>query len=278
MLREIPNTHPKSRSYKQANAVSRQTATSSSHPVSRAQRWELKVFRQYLEKHGVRFPKGATRLWEAEAWQSITADMVQKFIAHRIDSGAAVNTVNQSLSTIKRYARLAVATGVLHEIELAKIYAIHGLRIVGNVVVSKSDIARLQDCPDTPQGRRDRLLINLLCNHGIPVTALANLQVHDIHLPTGTLRMTQASTAYRQCYQLSAETIESLFAYLYCIGAPQTGWLLRSSNSNGRLANGKMSPRAIHKRVSVLGMAAGIEKLTPRILHNYWQKNNRDYC
>ncbi len=107
----------------------------------------------------------------------------------------------------------------------------------------------------------------LLLDHGLRCGEVAGLRVEHINLPAGTFTFYREKVDLQQTHKLTLDTFRALVAYL-TIDAP-TGSLLMGSRKDGTLA-GRMSTRAINKRVGVLGTAAGIAKLSPHDCRHYW--------
>ena len=102
--------------------------------------------------------------------------------------GYAIGSVNLHLTTLRTYAGLAMPAGVILAGECAAIRAVRGYgRTEGKhvdsartptrkgakkaqpVSLTPEQAARLKAQPDTPQGRRDALLLCLLLDHGLRV-------------------------------------------------------------------------------------------------------------
>ena len=74
--------------------------------------------------------------------------------------------------------------------------------------------ARLKAQPDTPQGRRDALLLCLLLDHGLRVGEVAGLAVRDFDLAAGELRFYRPKVDKIQTHRLTADTLAAARAYL----------------------------------------------------------------
>jgi len=129
---------------------------------------------------------------------------------------------------------------------------------------------QLKTRPNTPQGRRDALLMALLLDHGLRVGEVAGLQVSDVDLEAGLLRFYRPKVAKVQTHLLSPDTLAALEAWFACGDARAEGALLRGSWRNGELTDSGMSGRAITARVRVLGAALGIQRLSAHDCRHYW--------
>ncbi|MEP0764062.1 MAG: tyrosine-type recombinase/integrase, partial [Chloroflexota bacterium] len=124
--------------------------------------------------------------------------------------------------------------------------------------------------PDTPQGRRDALLMCLLLDHGLRVGEVARLQMSDFDLKAGEMRFLRPKVDKVQTHKLSADTLRALHAWVESGDAPRNGSLLRGSRKGGALTNARMSERSITDRVRVLGEEVGLEGLSAHDCRHYW--------
>jgi integrase len=135
-------------------------------------------------------------------------------------------------------------------------------------VLSAAQVRALKQQPDTPQGRRDALLICLLADLGLRVGELAGLEVGAVDLAQGTLSFYREKVHTRQTHQLGRDALAAAQAYL-AADALTTGPLLRGSRKNGVLW-GAMSMRAIRERVGLLAERIGVAGLSPHDLRHTW--------
>lgn len=168
----------------------------------------LAQFAEYLAAAGVRT---GDLTQDAEAWRGVTWGLVEGFVKWQIQQGFAVGSINVRLSTVKVYARLALKAGTLTVTDEALIRAVQGYRHVegkrlderreetrrGNkkavaTVLTPEQAAALKVQPDTPQGRRDAVLMGLLLSLGLRAGEVAGVRVQDVDMKSGYL------TFYRQ--------------------------------------------------------------------------------
>jgi integrase len=205
-----------------------------------------------------------------------------------LQQGLALPSINRKLSTIKVYAALAASAGVISGADLSLIKTVKGYaakefkrvdekRTVTRIgdkkakgaVLDDTQARQLKQQPDTPQGRRDAVIVCLLLDHGLRVGELAALQVTDVDLRTGQLRFYRPKVGKAQTHKLTTATLKALRAYL-AADAPALGLLLRGSRKSGELAGVGMSERSISVRVGELGERIGIDDLSAHDLRHYW--------
>jgi integrase len=252
----------------------------------RRQDADLLLFREFLESAGVHT---GDLSHEARAWRAVTWGLVEAFVRWQLNLGYAVASVNVRLSSIKTYARLAMQVGTLTPQEYALVRAVQGytyreqaridqrrpVKRIGwkkaePVKITPEQAAALKNQPDTPQGRRDTLMICLLLDHGLRVGEVAALTVNDFDLQEGTLRFYRPKVSKEQVHRLSTAT---LCALQVCVSAGELipgGLLLRRSKKNEELGNAGMSDRAITGRVCFLGKKLGLDGLSAHDCRHFW--------
>jgi len=228
------------------------------------------------------------------AWQGITWGIVEGFVKWLLQQGYAVGTVNNRLSAVKVYAKLAAKAGVIPAQELQLIKSVNGYgrkeakridkrRPVTRVGAKKEQPVRLtpeqaqelKSHPDTLQGRRDALLLCLLLDHGLRVGEVVGLLVEDFDLARGELHFYRPKVDMEQTHELTGDTWRAAQAY-FAHDVRANDLLLRSSRKGGQLTKRPLSIRAAKKRIAYLGQkrpAIGLEDdtaLSPHDCRHYW--------
>lgn len=222
------------------------------------------------------------------AWQGVTWGLVEGFVKWLLSEGYSVASVNNRLSAVRVYVRLAAKAGVIPAEEHALIREVRGYgetegkRVnkrrpktrVGHkkdeAIVLTAEQARLLKThhAPTPKGIRDRLLMCLLLDLGLRASEVADLKVEDFAEP-GYVTVHRPKTDSVDRMELSADVLKALVAY-----APyqrKEGILLRGSRKNEQLTDQNMSARAIGGRVKILGRdILSIWELSPHDLRHTW--------
>jgi integrase len=262
----------------------------------RRQEADLALFAQFLGAVRAIDPADAPALgarlpFDANAWANVTHGIVAAFLRWQLNEGYAIGSINVRLATVRRYCQLANSAGSIPNDALALIRTVRGYsgRQARSIdgqrqraatptrvstkkaearVLAPDQVRRLKEQPDTPQGRRDALLIALLADLGLRVGELAGLEVGCIDLRRGTLTFYREKVHTTQTHSLSADALAAARAYM-ASDAPASGQLLRGSRKNGELWKG-MSVRAIRERVGLLGERIGVGDLSPHDLRHTW--------
>ena len=252
----------------------------------RRQEADLLLFREFIEGTGIHTHDLYS---EASAWRVVSWTLVEAFNKWQLEKGYAITSVNVRLSSIKSYARLAMQVGTLTPQEYALIRGVQGYtnheqtridqhRQINRIGVKKSQPIKLtpeqanalKEQPDTPQGRRDALMMCLLLDHGLRVGEAAELSLKNFDLAEGVLRFSRSKVSKEQIQSLSPATRAALQA---CTAADELisgGLLLRRSKKNEGLGEAGMSERAITGRVHYLGEKLGILGLSANDCRYYW--------
>ena len=225
---------------------------------------------------------------DLDGWRPITWGLVDAFVKWMLNAGDAIGSVNVRLSTVKTYARLAVKAGALAEPEYAMIRLVAGYRQsearrideqrpqtrrgskkAEPVTITPAQARMLKTQPDdTPQGRRDALMMELMLNLGLRVGEVAGMVIEGFDLRAGTVRFYRPKVDAVQTHELINGTWDAARAYLK--DCPKSGLLMRGSVRGGQLAGDKMSVRGITKRVRILGERVGLRGLSAHDCRHYW--------
>lgn len=254
----------------------------------RTQRAGLGLFAAYLGAVGVEVD-AARLVEEPDAWRGVTWGLVDGFVVWMIREGYSIASVNQRLSVVKTYARQAARAGALSAAELTLIRTVEGYsREEGRrkddrrettrrsakkaeaVGLTQAQLKALKQQPDTPQGRRDRVLVCLLADHGLRVGEAARLRVEDLDLAEGRMTFYRPKVGLTQNHELSEDTKRALRRYIEAGDAPAAGPLLRASAGAGRLTHAGVSERNLSERVRMLGLQIGVEGLSAHDLRHAW--------
>lgn len=255
-----------------------------------AQRADLQHFSIYLQEAGVRAAPSQDELQTGpESWRGITWGLIDGFVKWQLQQGCAISSLNRRLSTIKVYAGLATQAGAISTQELALIKTVNGYakneakridarRLVKRVGAKKSAPVRisqtqavqLQAQPDTPQGRRDRLLMCLLLEHGLRVGEVVLLQARNFDLDKKLFYFERPKVSGEQIHQLAGNTLSALESYIRAGDCPKDGALLRGSLKSGELTHAGITVQAIQARVRFLGEQIGLFGLSPHDCRHYW--------
>lgn len=221
------------------------------------------------------------------AWFGVTWGLVNGFIIWLLDQGYSLASVNNRLSAVRVYARLATKAGIIPTEEAALIREVRGYgRTEGRRVNQKRKATRVghkkeeaivltvdqarqlkRSHDNTPQGIRDRLLCCLLLDLGLRASEASGLAADDINGRYITVYRQKTDTTDQ--LRITSDIRQALADYNPYLRA--NGRLLRGSTKTGKLTNANMSTRAISARIKILGRdILGIWELSPHDLRHTW--------
>lgn len=246
----------------------------------------LSLFADFLMVAGIVLPCADFQR-DPECWRGVTWGIVEAFVKWQLQQGYSIASINNRLAHVKTYAKLATKAGVIPAQEYAMIRLVQGYggkearriderrpvtrighKKAAHVSLTAVQARQLKTNPDTPQGRRDTLLMCLLLDHGLRVGEVAGLNVDDVDLGTGELRFYRPKVDQLQTHKLTADTLRAAAAW-FDHDAPANGRLLLGSRKGGVLT-GAMSIQAIKQRVAYLGRQIEIDSLSPHDCRHYW--------
>jgi integrase len=254
---------------------------------------DLALFETFLQSTGV---PAAGLYDDPQAWAGVTWGLVEAFKIWQLQEGYAIGSINGRLSTVRTYARLAAKAGVISAQESILIASVQGYANKESKHVDEKrradgirtrtghkkheavpipvDIAEaLKQQPDTPQGRRDALLMCLLLEHGLRVGEAAILTAQNFDLKAGTITFYRPKVHRVQTHELTGDTRRAAIAYL-SQDAPAEGVIWRKSHKGTSQLSGQLSAvsaeRALTKRVELLGRKAGLQGLSAHDCRHFW--------
>ncbi len=228
------------------------------------------------------------------AWRGVTWGLVEAFKLDLLNKGHAIKTVNNRLSTIRVYARLASKAGAIPANKFILIKAVEGYGVTEGKRVDERrprsrrdkskksaaveltiDQARRLKRPadDSGLAARDALIMALLLDHGLRVGELAALTVEALDLDTGMMTFYRPKIDKTNTHELTPPALAAARRYLAMRPTIAGAGLWVASNRRGRLLPRPMSERAISKRVALLGAGVEAAGLSPHDCRHYWATN-----
>ncbi len=217
---------------------------------------------------------------DVEEVTAITPEVLHAYQTHLYGfsdaNGRSLSIATQAarLSVVRSFFRYLVKSDVLLYEPSASLELPKRKGILPRSILSKQEMARLLAAPDatTPLGLRDRAMIEVLYSTGIRNAELRALQVYDLDLERGLLRVNQGKNAKDRVVPLGDAACTWLREYLsearprllaghHDAGAEPTVFL--SKNGKRLFPLGVLYPLKKHAR------KAGIERVvTPHTLRH----------
>ena len=259
----------------------------------RAQDADLARWGRFLAATGA---AGAGCAWADDpgCWAGVSWGLVEAFTRWQEAEGYSLASVARALSTVRTYAKQAARAGALTPEALRLIETVKapraraarnrdagreqtrkGHKKAEAVALTRAQARALKRQPDTPQGRRDALLMALLLDHGLRIGEVADLKVTDLDLAAGRLRFYRRKVDKTQVHTLSRDALRAARRYFDAGDAPAAGPLLRGGaegqpGARGELGAPGVSVRKLAARVRALGERAGVHGLSPHDCRHAW--------
>lgn len=249
---------------------------------------DLATWASYLSAAGI---DTTGRDWfnDVESWANVSHGLVDAFKQWLLRQGLAVGTINRKLACVRKFCAMAHIAGTIDSRTHAMIQAVKLIKKGAGIELDRQrpqtrtsskkahstklgidHVQRLKTQPDTPQGRRDALLMCLLLDHGLRSGELAGLTVDAFNLHDGVFTFYREKVKKVQTHRMTPDTLRSLRAYIDNGDAPALGQILRASVRSGQLAAAGMTRESISRRVRELGKAVGVDKLSAHDCRHSW--------
>jgi integrase/recombinase XerD len=222
---------------------------------------DLHLYADFLLDRGVRSPDAVKR------------DDVSAWISHLRETGLAPRTVERRVAAVKSFHRFLVREGLTVNHPTASLPL---PRIPSRLpdVVSIDDMARLlsQPFPDGPVGYRDRALLEVLYGCGVRVSELTGLELRDVDLAEGLLRVFGKGSKER-VVPVAGAAADALADYL-AHGRPY----LRTKSGASRqdpdaaflnVRGGRLTRVSVHALVRAYGGRVGLDLHPHTLRHSF---------
>jgi site-specific recombinase XerD len=201
---------------------------------------------------------------------AIDRESFRGYLAHLIEARVAPDSIRRKVSTIHGFYRFLARDGVLPSDPLAGVKPPKKReRLPG--ILTEDDLRRLIQAPalGTPQGIRDRAILELLYGAGVRISELSSLACSDIDLAERTVRV--SGKGNKQRVALFGAPAEGALRRYLAEGRP----VLAAAGSRPSTAlflnrfGGPLTARAVQIMVQGSATAAGIEaSVHPHLLRH----------
>lgn len=224
-----------------------------------AYRRDLGSYIEFLAERGIMDPDDVTR-----------AD-VECYLANRRDGGYAASSIERAASAIKSFHRFMVREGLTSSHPTSTLRLPKKEERLPDLITIDQAMRLLdQEFPDTAAGARDRALLEVLYGCGLRVSESVGLDLADLHLEEGLLRVFGKGSKER-LVPIVGSAARALSAYLRGPRDELAGHARRRGGTSAVFLNkngGRLSRQSAHAIVERAGRSAGIEGLHPHTLRH----------
>lgn len=150
-------------------------------------------------------------------WDEVDRDIILNYIMHmKSEQEYASSTVARKVAAIKSYFHYLVDQGKLADDPTATLDSPKVRKRLPKAI-DQRDLELLLEEPSreqTPKALRDRALLEILYATGLRVTELVSLNVDDVNLASGTLRLVRAKDKAERIVPIHQRAIGPLTNYL----------------------------------------------------------------
>ena len=196
-----------------------------------------------------------------------TQDDIMDYIG-TLQKDLSARSCARSLSALKMFFRFLVTEGRI-ESSPARLLGAPKLprRLPGVLTRDEVDVLLAQPDPSNQRGHRDKAMLELLYATGLRVSELVGLQMSNINLEAGYVRMVGKGSKERMV-PMGTKAMEVLKAYL----SEARGRLLKNKSSSSLFFNSRgatLTRQGFWKIIKKYGKKAGIRKeITPHKLRH----------
>ena len=222
----------------------------------------VSTYRDALEE----FAAYLSQLDEPPTWRTLHVDVVRLWMAQQMESGCGARTVNKKLSALRSFYRYLLRMKRVEHNPLSLLRNPKAVKPLP-VFLRESELNRLFDdvlFPANYEGQRDRLMLLTFYHTGIRLSELVGLEVKDVDLTSGELKVTGKRNKQR-IVPFGAELREAFLRYLPSLSAVATGSnALFLSQSGERISAAQVQRVVKH----YLSLVTSQKKRSPHVLRH----------
>jgi integrase/recombinase XerC len=225
---------------------------------------DLRDFREFLESRS----SPSVILTPAD----VDRRLLRAFLRELLGRGFAKRSVARKLACLRSFFKYLTKTGVVHGSPMATISSPKLDRRLPQFL-DEDSMRRLMEQPDagTPEGLRDRALLELLYSTGIRLSELIGLDIPNVDLNNGTIRVTGKGNKHR-IIPFGRPAARALRAYLAL--RPELSGGGRHAAPPGEplfltVRGNRMNPKGVNVLVArYIGRVSEIEKKSPHVIRH----------
>jgi len=193
-----------------------------------------------------------------DSLKEVDRHVLRGYLSHLMEEGVVKGSIARKLSAIRSFYRYLLREGEVSASPVADTSPKLDRRLP--TFLTLEEIERLLNAPDltTPQGQRDRALLELLYASGLRVSELVSLNLEQIDLITGEIRVRGKGSKERVTL-MGKPAINALTTYLNQ-GRPK---LLSTRGSSALFLNrygGRFTVRSVQKTLGKYAKIANVGK------------------
>ena len=202
-------------------------------------------------------------------WDAVDSEHVSRWLAALTKSGYAASSLSRKLSALRMFARFLMRERE-RDGDFTDLVAGPKKRREIPDTLSEKEMDRLLDAPDaaTPQGVRDRAILELLYSSGLRVSELSALAIQDVDIENGFLRVASGKGAKERVVPVGRRAGVAIDTYVHA-SRPR---LVKAGTGSALFLSARglpISRKTVWHLVRRWAVEAGIEKpVKPHLLRH----------
>jgi integrase/recombinase XerC len=208
------------------------------------------------------------KLKKVDSLDKVDKHVLRDYMAYLMEQGIAKPSIARKLSAIRSFYRYLVREGILPQNPLEQAASPKLDRRLPSFLTVEETV-KLLKAPDTntPQGQRDRALIELIYAAGLRVSELASLDLEQVNLDTREIRVWGKGSKERVV--LMGEPAAVALASYFSQGRPRLQGEKRTTAVFLNPQGGRLTERTVQKMLGRYAKIAGINKrVYPHLLRH----------
>ena len=197
------------------------------------------------------------------AWREVKPNQVSSMVARLRSRGASPRTCQRLLSSLRSFFRYLEKQGIVNANPAASIRAPKRANRLPNTLDADLTAKLFDFKPRNALEKRDLAMIELLYGSGIRLNEMVRIDIHDLNLANGLVRVTGKGEKTR-IVPLGTQSIAAIESYLATRSGVEPSAALFVTRTGKRV-----SPRTVQQRVKRWGQARlGSNVLHPHLLRH----------
>ena len=201
-------------------------------------------------------------------WSQVNSEVLRRYLTWLMDRGYSKASIARRVSELRSFGRFLERNDFLEANPFAAISSIKVPKRLPNYL-AREEIEALLAAPETdkPQGQRGRAILELLYGSGLRVSELVGLNLGDLNLAQGQIRVLGKGDKERITL-LGKPAMGALKLYLRD-GRPQLMGQTATAAVFLNRGGGRLSPRSVQMALNKYARQAGITRpVTPHVLRH----------
>lgn len=157
----------------------------------------------------------------AGTWRAVRPEHLSAWLAELADEGVSARSAARKLSAVRAVAKRLVAVGERGD-DFSEIVSRPKIRRALPESLSVEEVSKILETPmpDTPQGLRDRAMLELIYGSGLRASELCSLEIQAVNFADGVLRV-RGKGSKERVVPVGRQAIAAIRNYLSENGRPR---------------------------------------------------------